>query len=66
MQSSGAPRAVQRTSVVTTLTRLLLIADFTLVSKTLALVPFVGRTLATSYMCIVNAYYAYEWVVPRN
>lgn len=45
-----------------TLTRLLLIGDFTLVSRSIALIPFIGKPIALSYMALVNAYYAYEWI----
>lgn len=31
-------------------------------SRTLALVPVVGRPAALAYMALVNAYYAYEWI----
>lgn len=45
-----------------TLTRAVLIGDFTLVSRSLALIPLIGRPLALAYMTLVNAYYAYEWI----
>lgn len=31
-------------------------------SRSLALLPLVGRPAALSYMALVNAYYAYEWI----
>lgn len=31
-------------------------------SRSIALVPFIGKPIALSYMALVNAYYAYEWI----
>lgn len=45
---------------ISTLTRLLLISDFTLVSRLILLVPLIGRPSATAYMSIINAYYFFE------
>lgn len=56
----SAPVPTTTDRIWLTLTRLLLIADFTLVARTVALVPYVGRLLSIWYICLINAYYAYE------
>lgn len=43
-----------------TLMRLLLIADFTLVGRALALIPLLGMPLGIAYMSIITSYYPYE------
>jgi hypothetical protein len=40
--------------------RLLLIADFTLVGRTIALVPVLGVPIGLAYMSLINCYYPYE------
>jgi etoposide-induced 2.4 mRNA len=44
------------------LARLILIIDFTFVSKVIGLVPLVGRLGALVYMCIIDSYYFFESV----
>jgi len=39
-----------------------MISDFTLVSHVIAWIPIIGRPLALAYMCIIDAFYAFEWV----
>lgn len=56
--SVPTPTTVDR--MWSTLTRLLLIADFTLVARTIRMVPYIGRLLVIAYVCLINAYYAYE------
>lgn len=41
-----------------------MISDFTLVSHVIAWIPIIGRPLALAYMCIIDAFYAFEWVAP--
>ncbi|EKD02139.1 hypothetical protein A1Q2_03501 [Trichosporon asahii var. asahii CBS 8904] len=60
--SSTSELPAPPSTALLTLTRLLLIGDFTLVSRSIALVPIVGRPIALAYMALVNAYYAYEWI----
>ena len=50
--------------VFSTLQRLLLISDFTMVSRLILLLPIFGRPLAFGYMCIINSYYCFEWAHP--
>ncbi|RSH78328.1 uncharacterized protein EHS24_002047 [Apiotrichum porosum] len=45
-----------------TVMRLLLIADFTLVGRTIALVPVLGVPIGLAYMSLINCYYPYEWI----
>lgn len=45
------------------LARMVLIIDFTFVSKVIGLVPLVGRPLAMGYMCIIDSYYFFESVL---
>lgn len=40
--------------------RLLLIIDFTIVSKVIGLLPLLGRPLAMGYMCVIDSYYFFE------
>ncbi|ORX36757.1 etoposide-induced protein 2.4-domain-containing protein [Kockovaella imperatae] len=47
--------------VFSTLQRLLMISDFTLMSRTILLVPVLGRPTAFAYMCIINAYYCFDY-----
>ncbi|BEJ11057.1 hypothetical protein CspHIS471_0104790 [Cutaneotrichosporon sp. HIS471] len=61
LHTPAAPNPTTTDRIWLTLTRLLLIADFTLVSRTLSLIPVVGRLLSISFICLINAYYAYEW-----
>ena len=42
------------------LTRVLLIADFNLVSRILRRIPLLGKPSGMAYICLINAYYAYE------
>ncbi|CAD6583257.1 MAG: hypothetical protein TREMPRED_003512 [Tremellales sp. Tagirdzhanova-0007] len=46
--------------VFNTLTRILLISDFTLVTRSLAIIPLIGRPAALTYMCIINSFYCFE------
>jgi etoposide-induced 2.4 mRNA len=38
-----------------------MIGDFTIVSRILTLIPIIGRPLSIAYMCIINAYYCFEY-----
>ncbi|ORY32496.1 etoposide-induced protein 2.4-domain-containing protein [Naematelia encephala] len=46
---------------VPSVTRLLLISDFTLLTRIIELVPLIGKPTALAYMCVINAYYCFEW-----
>lgn len=48
------------------LARMVLIIDFTFVSKVIGLVPLIGRPLAMGYMCIIDSYYFFESVLPSS
>ncbi|GMK59563.1 hypothetical protein CspeluHIS016_0801690 [Cutaneotrichosporon spelunceum] len=62
LHTPTTPTVTTTDRVWLTLTRLLLIADFTLVARTLAIVPVVGGILSISFICLINSYYAYEWL----
>ncbi|WWD17397.1 hypothetical protein CI109_101838 [Kwoniella shandongensis] len=47
--------------VFKSLARIMLISDFTLVSRLTGLIPFIGKPAGFAYMCIINAYYCFEW-----
>ncbi|WVF71591.1 hypothetical protein IAT40_006399 [Kwoniella sp. CBS 6097] len=47
--------------VFTAVTRILLISDFTLVSRLIGMIPWVGQWTAFAYMCVIDAYYFFEW-----
>ncbi|OCF36736.1 hypothetical protein I316_01332 [Kwoniella heveanensis BCC8398] len=47
--------------VFTAVARILLISDFTLVSRLIGMTPLVGRLAAFAYMCVIDAYYFFEW-----
>ncbi|WVQ99299.1 hypothetical protein IAU59_006431 [Kwoniella sp. CBS 9459] len=55
--ASNAPYAW----IFTSITRILLISDFTLVSRLIGMTPFVGHLAAFAYMCVIDAYYFFEW-----
>lgn len=42
-------------------TRVLLISDFTLVSRLIGAIPLIGRPCALAYMSIISSYYCFEW-----
>ncbi|CAK9785456.1 hypothetical protein CC85DRAFT_293575 [Cutaneotrichosporon oleaginosum] len=60
--TTAAPTPTTTDRVWLTLTRLLLIADFTLVARSMALIPVIGRLLSISFISLINSYYAYEWI----
>ncbi|KIR67231.1 etoposide-induced protein [Cryptococcus bacillisporus CA1873] len=43
------------------ITRVLLISDFTLVSRLIGMIPLIGWLCAFAYMCIISSYYCFEW-----
>ncbi|WVR07146.1 hypothetical protein IAU60_004187 [Kwoniella sp. DSM 27419] len=47
--------------IASSVSRLLLISDFTLLSRLIGLMPFVGGMGAFAYMCVIDAYYCFEW-----
>ncbi|KAK8864305.1 hypothetical protein IAR55_001552 [Kwoniella newhampshirensis] len=47
--------------IFASLARILLISDFTLVSRLIGFIPLVGKPGSFAYMCIINAYYCFEW-----
>ncbi|ODO08800.1 etoposide-induced protein [Cryptococcus wingfieldii CBS 7118] len=48
-------------NVFSSVARILLISDFTLVSRLIGLLPGVGKLGAFAYMCVVDSYYCFEW-----
>ncbi|WVQ72608.1 hypothetical protein IAR50_002166 [Cryptococcus sp. DSM 104548] len=48
-------------NVFSSIARILLISDFTLVSRVIGLLPGVGKLGAFAYMCVVDSYYCFEW-----
>lgn len=47
-------------------TRVLLISDFTLVSRLIGVIPLIGWLCALAYMSIISSYYCFEWVRQLN
>ncbi|WVO16300.1 hypothetical protein L204_103975 [Cryptococcus depauperatus] len=50
-----------KSKISTSVARVLLISDFTLVSRLIGLIPLIGKPGALAYMCIIDAYYFFEW-----
>ncbi|WVQ80629.1 hypothetical protein IAT38_002734 [Cryptococcus sp. DSM 104549] len=57
--SKAGPKPLAR--VFTSIARIFLISDFTLVSRLIGYVPVVGRMGSFAYMCVIDAYYCFEW-----
>ncbi|WWC61742.1 uncharacterized protein I303_104327 [Kwoniella dejecticola CBS 10117] len=59
--SSSFPKQAPFAKVFQSITRIILISDFTLISKLIGLIPFFGRWGSFAYMCVIDAYYCFEW-----
>ncbi|KAK6910213.1 hypothetical protein I203_104245 [Kwoniella mangroviensis CBS 8507] len=66
--TTSAPPSSTQTSTIApfakvfqAITRILLISDFTLISRLIGLIPFFGRWMSFTYMCVIDAYYCFEW-----
>ncbi|WVW83790.1 hypothetical protein I302_105811 [Kwoniella bestiolae CBS 10118] len=59
--SSSTTTSTPFAKVFQAITRILLISDFTLISRLIGLIPFFGRWASFGYMCVIDAYYCFEW-----
>ncbi|WWC70333.1 uncharacterized protein I206_104283 [Kwoniella pini CBS 10737] len=58
---SSFPKQAPFVKVFQSITRIILISDFTLISRLIGLIPFIGKWGSFAYMCVIDAYYCFEW-----
>ncbi|WWC89435.1 uncharacterized protein L201_004359 [Kwoniella dendrophila CBS 6074] len=59
--SSSIPKPAPFAKIFQAITRILLISDFTLISRLIGLLPIFGKWGSLTYMCVIDAYYCFEW-----